>query len=89
MENARAHKMALCEATKVVLRPNTPYVFEAVPGCKRCSELLAEANSTYERLGESFDYTNPKTADLPIYASTQPIKTITAQKAKPKASKKK
>jgi hypothetical protein len=88
MNNARALKIALCEATKVVLRPNTPYVFEAVPGCEACIELVEAANENYSKLGEKHGFTNPKTSHLPIYASTQAIPTITEKKAKGKAAKK-
>lgn len=87
MDNVQVRKIALCEAKEVTLRPNMPYVFEAVPGCKKCADLLTEANEEFARLGESFDFTNPKTADYPIYATTRPIPII-AKKAKEKVKRK-
>ncbi len=53
------HILALCEMSKVVLRPNTLYVFEPVEGCTNCETLLTEANETYAIIGEAFDYNNP------------------------------
>lgn len=71
MENTKVIKLALCEATVVVLRPSTPYVFEAVPGCEKCRTLLSDANDSYEHMGLKFDYADPATADFPIYATTE------------------
>lgn len=73
MKNEKVLKVALCEATTIVLRPNTPYVFSAIPGCAKCAELVRKANEAFKHLGEKHGYTNPEKADLPIYASTAPI----------------
>lgn len=84
MENAPARKQALCKARNVVLRPNEPYIFVAVPGCAKCKALVAEANEAYEHLGESFDFTDPDVADLPVYATTGVIPIVGKKKAKKK-----
>lgn len=34
--------MALCEQRHVTLRPDTPYVFRAVPGCEECERIARE-----------------------------------------------
>lgn len=72
MNQVKVRKLALCEAYNVVLHPGEPYVFEAIPGCKRCRELLEEANKAYAK---DFSFADPKMADLPIYASTVKIRT--------------
>lgn len=84
MENEPVMKIALCEVTSIVLRPNTPYVFEAIPGCKRCRVLLDSANEAYSHIGKSFDFTDPKTSVLPIYATTHPSVVTSEKKAKSK-----
>lgn len=33
--------LALCESTRLVLRPGELYRFEVVPGCSSCAELAA------------------------------------------------
>jgi len=68
MEPQKVRKLALCNATTVVLRPNTPYIFEATPGCVKCAVLVKEANDEFGRHGESFDFTDPKTSPIPLIA---------------------
>jgi len=69
MKNERVTRLAYCEIDAVVLKPNHPYIFEVIPGCAKCKEKLDEANEAYAPAGITFDYTDPKTADLPIYAT--------------------
>jgi len=37
------HRIALCEARELVLRPNELYVFEVVEGCAKCAMADEEA----------------------------------------------
>lgn len=85
MEHQKVRKIPLCNATSVVLRPNTPYIFEATPGCAKCTDLLEAANAEYGHRGESFDYTDPKTSPIPLIA--RPMK-LDSDSKKSKGKKK-
>ncbi len=73
MNNVKVRKLALCEVNHVVIQPGEPYIFEAVPGCKKCVDLLDEANKTYSK---DFGFADPEKADLPIYATRSKLEPV-------------
>lgn len=45
-----AWELALCESERVMLRPDTPYIFRVYPDCAGCAKLAAAHAEAFGRL---------------------------------------